>query len=139
MSTIEHVYADEKLIAIIVSGEHNPESTEFVTTSDQTMQVGFIKYPKGGFIQPHRHRLLERHIVGTGEVLLVRSGKLVLSLFDDQRQPVAQRTLEQGDLIVLISGGHGFRMLEDTVLLEVKQGPYTGLDEKERFQDDSGE
>jgi cupin fold WbuC family metalloprotein len=137
MSTIEHVYAGEQLIAIIVSHSHKPKSTEFVTTSDQTMQVGFIKYPKGGNIQPHLHRRLERHIVGTGEVLYVREGRLEVFLFDDQRHPAATRILEQGDLLLLISGGHGFHMLEDTVLLEVKQGPYIGLDEKERFDDDS--
>ena len=133
-STTEHIHAGEQLIAIIVSRDHNPPSTEFVTTSDLNLQVGLIKYPAGGVIQPHVHRPLERHIVGTGEVLLVRSGKVELSLYDDERQPVAQRILQQGDLLLLVSGGHGFRMLEDTVLLEVKQGPYTGLDEKERFE-----
>jgi mannose-6-phosphate isomerase-like protein (cupin superfamily) len=133
MSTIERIYADEKLIAILVSHEHRPESTEFVTTPDLTMQVGFVKYPKGGTIQAHLHRHLERHIEDTNEVLFVREGKVEIFLYDDNRQPVAQRFLEQGDLILLISGGHGFRMLEDTVLLEVKQGPYIGVDEKERF------
>ena len=118
----------------MLSGDHNPPSTEFVTTSDLNLQVGLIKYPAGGVIRPHVHRPLERHIVGTGEVLLVRSGKAEVSLYDDERQLVAQRLLQQGDLLLLVSAGHGFRMLEDTVLLEVKQGPYTGLDEKERFE-----
>jgi mannose-6-phosphate isomerase-like protein (cupin superfamily) len=139
MSNIDHIYSGQELIAIIVSHKHQPESTEFVTTPDQTMQVGFVKYPKGGKIQPHLHRHLERHIVGTGEVLFVRTGRVEVFLYDNQRQPVAQRVLEQGDLLLLISGGHGFHMLEDTVLLEVKQGPYIGLDEKERFEDDSGQ
>ena len=133
MSTVEHIHAGERLIAIIVSRDHNPPSTEFVTTSDLNLQVGLIKYPAGGIIQPHVHRPLERHIVGTGEFLFVRLGKAEVSLYDDERQLVAQRILQQGDLLLLVSGGHGFRMLEDTVLLEVKQGPYTGLDEKERF------
>ena len=135
MSSVEHIHdAGEQLIAIIVSREHNPPSTEFVTTSDLNLQVGLIKYPAGGVILPHMHRPLERHIVGTGEVLFVRSGKAEVSFYDDERQPVAQRVLQQGDLLLLVSGGHGFRMLEDTVLMEVKQGPYTGLDEKERFE-----
>jgi len=132
--TIEHICAhDQQLIAIIVAQAHNAPSTEFVTSSDLNLQVGFIKYPAGGVIQPHVHRPIERHIVGTGEVLLVRSGRMEVSLYDDDRRLVAQRVLSEGDLLVLVSGGHGFRMLEDTVLLEVKQGPYTGLDEKERF------
>ena len=134
MSTIEYIRAGEQLVAIIISGAHNPMSTEFVTSSDLNLQVGFIKYPAGGVIQPHVHRPIERHIVGTGEVLLVRSGKMEVSLYDNERQLVAQRMLSKGDLLLLVGGGHGFQMLEDTVLLEVKQGPYTGLDEKERFE-----
>jgi mannose-6-phosphate isomerase-like protein (cupin superfamily) len=133
MSTIEHIRAGQRLIAILVSRRHDPAATEFVTTPDQNLQVGFVKYPTGGIIQRHKHRHLERHIEGTDEVLFVRSGRVEISLYDDDRQEVARRTLEQGDLILLVSGGHGFRVLEDTVLLEVKQGPYTGLDEKERF------
>lgn len=131
---VEHVYGEGKLVAIIVPHEYNPPTTDFVTTNDRNLQVGFIKYPAGGTIQPHVHLPLERHLVGTGEVLIVRSGKMEVSLFDDSRRLVRQRTLSAGDILVLVSGGHGFRMSEDTVLVEVKQGPYTGLAEKERFE-----
>jgi hypothetical protein len=134
MSTIEYIRAGEQLLAIIISRAHNPPSTEFVTSSNLNLQVGFIKYPAGGIIQPHVHRPIERLIVGTGEVLLVRSGMMEVSLYDDERQLIAQRRLTEGDLLLLVGGGHGFRMLEDTVLLEVKQGPYTGIEEKERFE-----
>ena len=131
---VEHVYGDGKLVAIIVSHEYDPPTTDFVTTNDRSLQVGFIKYPAGGTIQPHVHLPLERRLVGTGEVLIVRSGKMEVSLFDDSRRLVRQRTLSAGDILVLVSGGHGFRMSEDTVLIEVKQGPYTALAEKERFE-----
>ena len=56
-----------------------------------------------------------------------------MDLYDEERRHVATRELRAGDVILIAAGGHGFRMLEDTVLLEVKQGPYVGLDEKERF------
>ncbi|GAG09951.1 unnamed protein product [marine sediment metagenome] len=106
MSTVEHILAhDQQLIAIIVAQAHNPPSTEFVTSSDLNLQVGFIKYPAGGDIQPHVHRPLERHITGTGEVLLVCSGRMEVSLYDDDRRLVAQRVLSEGDLLVLVSGG----------------------------------
>jgi hypothetical protein len=72
-------------------------------------------------------------VVGTQEVIIVRSGRCEIDLYDSDRRHVATRELDTGDVIIIASGGHGFRMLEDTVLLEVKQGPYTGLDEKERF------
>lgn len=66
-------------------------------------------------------------------MLVVRSGRCQIDLYDRERRHVATRELGAGDVILIVGGGHGFRMLEDTVLLEVKQGPYTGLDEKERF------
>ena len=97
------------------------------------MQVGFIVYPSGGEVERHVHVPLERSLVGTSEVLMVRSGRCEMDVYDDERTLVATRELVAGDVVVIFGGGHGFRMLEDTTLLEVKQGPYTGLDEKERF------
>ena len=137
--TVEYISDGEgRLLAITISHEHEAPDTEFMTTSDLNMQVGFIKYPEGGEIQPHVHLPIERHLVGTGEVLVVREGKMEVLIFDDERRLVKKRLMSTGDILVLVSGGHGFRMLEDTVLMEVKQGPYTGLKEKERFDYDSG-
>lgn len=138
--SVEYVSDQEgRLLAIWVSHEHEPPDTEFMTTSDVNMQLGFIKYPEGGYIQPHIHLPIERHLVGTGEVLVVRSGKVEAFIFDCDRRLMKRKVMTTGDILVLIQGGHGFRMLEDTVLMEVKQGPYTGLKEKERFDYDPGE
>ena len=90
-------------------------------------------YPAGGVIPRHVHRPLERHLVGTSEVLVVRQGRCEIDIYNDARQLVATRELREGDIMLMVGGGHGFRVLEDTVLLEVKQGPYTGVDEKIRF------
>ena len=64
---------------------------------------------------------------------MLRAGRCLIDIYGDDRELVATRELRQGDIMLMVGGGHGFRMLEDTVFLEVKQGPYTGLDEKERF------
>ncbi len=90
-------------------------------------------YPQDGEIVRHVHRPLERHIVGTSEVLIVRKGRCEIDIYNDDHRLVATRELRTGDVMLMIGGGHGFRMLEETILLEVKQGPYTGLEEKERF------
>ena len=76
---------------------------------------------------------VERHLDKTCEVLVVRSGSCEIDLYDQQRRLVTTETLQEDDIILLVDGGHGLRMNADTVLLEVKQGPYTGLEEKERF------
>lgn len=110
-----------------------PVATEFVTPPDVTLQVGHIVHPRGHEIGRHAHRPQERLISGTAEVLLVRRGRCEMDVYDNNRHLVATRELRAGDIVVLLDGGHGFRMLEETVLLEIKQGPYSGLGEKEQF------
>ena len=104
-----------------------------MTPPEFKQQVGFVVYPKGGEVARHVHRSLERRLVGTSEVLIVQKGRCLAEIYDDEQQLVATRELGAGDIMLMVAGGHGFRMLEDTVLLEIKQGPYTGVDEKERF------
>lgn len=133
LTGVDCILTGEQLLAIVISRQFEPKETQFITSPQDLQQVGFIKYPQGGTVPSHYHTALERHIVGTPETLLVRSGKVEASLYDNEQVLVTRRILEAGDIVVLISGGHGFKMLEDTVLLEVKQGPYTGLTEKVRF------
>lgn len=133
MNHIEIISCDDKALAYVISAELNPEATTFVTPPEFKQQVGFVVYPAGGEIARHLHRPLERHLVGTSEVLVIKSGRCEVDIYADDREYVATRELGPGDIMLMVGGGHGFRMLEDTVLLEIKQGPYTGIDEKEHF------
>ena len=121
-------------LAYIIRGTVMPEKTHFPTPSDLEFQVGFVVYPAGGSVRPHRHAPVTRTIERTCEVIVVKKGKCEVDLFNDDRQLVATRELVAGDLIILVNGGHGFRMKEDTVLLEIKQGPYFGVTEKESLE-----
>jgi len=120
-------------LSYIIRRELVPAATTFLTPPEFTQQLGFIVYAAGGEVKPHLHRSLERSIKGTSEVLLVKKGRCEVDIYNDAKQTVATRELREGDILLLVDGGHGFRMLEDTVFVEIKQGPYTGLDEKERF------
>ena len=133
MNHVEEISWKGKALAYIIRGDIQPEKTTFLTPPEFKQQVGFIVYPAGGEVRRHVHRPLERHLVGTSEVLLVRQGRCEVDIYNDARELVATRELREGDILLMISGGHGFRMLEHTVFLEVKQGPYTGVDEKEVF------
>ena len=133
MEHVEPITWKGRPLAYVVRAALAPDTTTFTTPENLNLQIGFVVYPAGGTIPPHIHLPLERRIVGTSEVLIVRKGRCFVDFFSDEREPVATRELGPGDIMLLVSGGHGFRMLEDTVLLEVKQGPYTGLVEKERF------
>lgn len=130
---IERITWEDQPLAYIIRAEVAPDKTTFVTPPEFKQQVGFVVYPKGGEIKRHVHVPLERHLVGTSEVLVIRSGLCEIDIYNDERELVATRELRPGDVMLMVGGGHGFRMLEDTVFLEVKQGPYTGLQEKEVF------
>lgn len=133
MEHVEPIVWKGRALAYVVRAELSPERTTFTTPEEFNLQIGYVVYPAGGTIPPHIHLPLTRHIVGTSEVLIVKTGRCLVDFFSEEKEPVATRELRAGDIMLLVAGGHGFRMLEDTVLLEVKQGPYTGLEEKQRF------
>jgi len=133
MEPLEKIIWNDKPLAYILRGHMNPTETNFVTPPEFNFQVGFIVYPSGGKIPRHIHRQIERQINQTSELLVVKEGRCEIDFYNDERDLVATKELSAGDIMLMISGGHGFRMLEDTVFLEVKQGPYVSLDEKERF------
>lgn len=133
MDQVEHIVWQDKPLCYLIRAELAPEKTTFLTPPEFKQQVGFVVYPKGGEIPRHVHREIERRLLGTSEALIVRKGSCEIDIFNDERELVATRVLQCGDIMLMVGGGHGFRMLEDTILLEVKQGPYPGLDEKERF------
>jgi hypothetical protein len=133
MEHVEHVVFDGKPLAYLIRRELTPDRTTFLTPNEFKQQVGFVVYAKGSAIPRHVHREIARTLIGTSEVLVVRQGLCEIDIYNDDRELVATRELRAGDIMLMVGGGHGFRMIEDTVFLEVKQGPYMGLDEKERF------
>lgn len=120
-------------LCYIIRAELAPDVTTFITPPEYKQQVGFVAYPAAGEVQRHLHLPLQRHLVGTSEVLLVRKGRCIVDVYDEAKQLVASHEVSAGDVVLMVGGGHGFRMLEDTLFLEVKQGPYLERDEKERF------
>lgn len=130
---IEWVKNGEQVLAIIIPNEYVPGKTEFITPDSYMQQVGFIVYPKGGTIVPHLHHELPRKLMGTSEVLLLRKGHCWVDFYLENKSIFCSRELKAGDILLLVSGGHGFRMIEDTIFIEIKQGPYIGEQEKDRF------
>ena len=133
MSLIEKIERQDQLLAYIVRAAFDPRTTTFVTPPELNLQLGFVVYRQGGEVARHTHKPLERHLIGTSEVIVVKEGRCEIDVYDSDQQKVATRELGRGDVMLMVAGGHGFRMLEDTVLMEIKQGPYTGIDEKTRF------
>src|SRR5690348_2224732 len=121
---IEAIGRDGRVFAYVIHQGRDPHKTTFLTPDECIQQVGFVVHPAGSEVPRHTHLPIERRITGTPEVLVVRSGRCEMDVYDDDEQIVATRELRAGDVMLMQGGGHGFRMLEDTVLLEIKQGPY---------------
>jgi hypothetical protein len=124
---------DNVLTSIIIRREYTPTETSFVTSPDFAQQVGFVVYPAGGVIKRHIHKAVDRQNISSSEALIVRQGRLEIDFYDKNKFLLTTRELQVGDFVLMVSGGHGFRILEATILLEVKLGPYGGLADKELF------
>jgi len=133
MDNVELITANGQTLCYVIRAKIRPRQTTFITPPEAKQQVGFIVYPKDSVIPRHIHKPLERHIIGMAEVLVVRSGHCQIEVYDEQKSLVTVCDLYKNDVVLMVGGGHGFQIKEDTVLLEIKQGPYLGADDKELF------
>jgi mannose-6-phosphate isomerase-like protein (cupin superfamily) len=131
---IEYIYESEKLLAIIIRRNHDKNGIEFFTPGDFSQQLGYMNHPDGYRIAPHIHNPVKRQVQYTNEVLYIKSGRVRIDFYDEHQNYYESRILFAGDVILLAFGGHGFEMLDKCEIIEVKQGPYAGDQDKTRFQ-----
>lgn len=132
--TLEYITTKDKVLtSIIIRADYKPTETTFITSPELAQQVGFVVYPAGGVIKRHIHKNVDRQNISSSEALFVRQGRLEIDIYDTQQSLVATRELNAGDFVLMVSGGHGFRILKPTILLEVKLGPYGGAEDKDLF------
>ena len=130
---IDIIKKSDAILSVIIRENYRSEGIEFFTPLDFSQQLGYMNRKKGYAIPPHRHNLVERKVTLTQEVLYIKSGKVRVDFYDDDQIYIESRVLNKGDVILLATGGHGFEMLEDSEMIEVKQGPYCGEEDKVRF------
>jgi len=133
MSAVTEIRHRGEVIAIIVPGDFAQPGIHFFTPDAFSQQLAYMRYPAGKLIPAHVHNPVKREVQFTLEVLFIKRGKLRVDFFDDGRVYLESRVLQGGDVILLATGGHGFEVLEELEMLEVKQGPYAGDGDKTRF------
>jgi mannose-6-phosphate isomerase-like protein (cupin superfamily) len=131
---IEQIIYQNQLLAVIVSHRFNRPGIHFFTADDLSQQLAYMHHPTGKIIPPHVHNPVPRQVTYTQEVLFIKSGKLRVDFYNSHQDYLESRILEATDTILLITGGHGFEVLEEVEMIEVKQGPYVGDRDKTRFQ-----
>lgn len=130
---LENVWIGDSHCALVLRAGYRGEGIEFFTRDEDSLQLGYMHREKGYQIRPHIHRRTPRQVEYTNEVLVIRSGRVKVNFYDRDQNFCKELVLEAGDIILLMQAGHGFEMLEDSEIVEVKQGPYVGEADKLRF------
>jgi len=121
---IEYIKHKGDIISIIIKSNYVDENIKFFTPESFELQLGYMNRKKNYRIKPHMHSATKRNILKTFEVLFIRKGKVQIDYFDKNKIKLQSKILNKGDTILIGDCGHGFIMLEDSEILEVKQGPY---------------
>jgi mannose-6-phosphate isomerase-like protein (cupin superfamily) len=132
-STKEEIVIGGMLAAIVLRADYDQPGIHFFTADELSQQLAFMRHPTGKLIEPHVHNPVPREVQLTQEVLFIRKGRLRVDFYNSQQRYLESRILGPGDVILLIQGGHGFEVLEEVEMVEVKQGPYVGEHDKTRF------
>jgi hypothetical protein len=130
---IKEVIYNDKLLALVIPKDYCEPGIHFFTPHEYSQQLAYIHHPAGKVLDSHVHNPVLREVHYTQEVLFIKKGKLRIDLYGEKRDYVESLVLKEGDAILLASGGHGFEVLEEVEMIEVKQGPYTGDWDKTRF------
>lgn len=130
---IEEIKKKDKILAMIIRNDYECDGVDFITPNDFSQQIAYMHHPAGRTIEAHVHNLVHRNVLLTQEVLFIKKGKLRVDFYDDYEDYLESRILNAGDVILLVSGGHGFQVLDEIEMVEVKQGPYSGDRDKKRF------
>ncbi len=130
---IENITHNSINLAIIIRASFQKEGIQFFTPDNYTQQLAYMNRPAGYVIQPHLHNPVKREVEFTKEVIFIKSGMVRVDFYDESQKYLQSTVLQKGDVILLAYGGHGFEILENCEMIEVKQGPYAGEQDKTRF------
>lgn len=131
---IENIIYKEKLLSVIIRSNYSSSGIEFFTPDDFSQQLAYMNRAKEYVIPPHLHNTVQRDVHYTQEVLVIRKGKVRVDYYNDDKEYIESKILNKGDVVLLAYGGHGFEILEDSEIIEIKQGPYVGEMDKVRFE-----
>ena len=132
---IEKIIYKKKKLALIVRGKYRKKKgITFFTPNESTQQFGYMKHKKKHIIKPHVHKKRLTKIYYTTEVILILKGILRVDFYTQFKKYLFSKILKSKDLLMLISGGHGFKVLKDVEMIEIKQGPYSLIKDKIKFE-----
>jgi len=132
---IEKIVHKKKLLALLVRGNYRKKKgITFFTSNQSTLQFGYMKHSKKYIIKPHLHKKRKTQIMYTTEVILILKGILRVDFYNNKKKYLFSKKIKEKDIIMLVHGGHGFKVLKNVEMLEIKQGPYSLIKDKIKFE-----
>jgi hypothetical protein len=122
-----------ELLAQVITVKHSINGVNFYTDPSRDVQVASMLHLKGHNVKNHKHNVTKREIYSTSEVLVINRGIIRCFIYDNNLTLVDTVDLSGGQILILYAGGHGFEVLEDIEIIEVKQGPYMNNQDKTHF------
>jgi hypothetical protein len=122
---IEKIKFKQKLYAIIIRNKFTKAGANFLTKSSLSQQMAHMEYKKGHKIRSHYHQKWVRKISTTLEVLFIKKGKLRIDFYTTKGKYFLSKVLDEKDSVQFIYGGHGFEVIKNVSMIEIKQGPFT--------------
>ena len=131
---IENITHNKKNLALIIKNTYlKKKGVNFFTNNKLSQQVAFMSHKKGHLIQPHIHKKRLKKIYDTCEVLIMLEGSLKVNFYNNNKKYLFSKIIKKNDIIILLTGGHGFEILKNCKFIEVKQGPYNPTKDKFKF------
>jgi|TARA_B110000881_G_C18512261_1_gene482902 hypothetical protein len=132
----EKIYHQKKLYALIVRAKfRKKKGISFFTPNETNQQFGYMNHDKGYVIKPHKHKARTTKIFYTTEVIIIFKGSLRVDFYDYKQKYLFSKIINEKDIIMLVHGGHGFKVLKKIEMIEVKQGPYSISKDKIKFDE----
>ena len=117
------------LLCIIYRDDDWKEGLNFITENSLFIQVGSWWYQNGKRLAKHKHNVVPRESNITQEMVYVKSGSMMASIFDQDLNFIEDVILKEGDLAIMAYGGHGYKILEDNKkIIEAKNGPFVSVE-----------
>jgi hypothetical protein len=134
LAPMETIRDHDQILAIIVHRDFDVDGIQFLSPNYFSLQLGHMRRPTGYQVVPHMHNAVQRHTVGTQEVLFIKRGRIRIDFYSFSQEFLESRELGPGDLVLLVGAGHGVEVLEEATLVEIKNGPFIEGADKGRFE-----
>lgn len=94
------------------------------TEPNEPLQLVTHKRSLGEYTKAHFHSPKKRITNKLQECLVVIKGKIKIDFYNSEKKNFKSIFLSAGEVVIFVSGGHGIHILEDSEIIEIKNGPF---------------